>query len=87
MFSRVISMRREQECEVGRGFHLPLSAMVKIESSGMPTPRAVSRNSSSRLSRSCGSRPASEKQGRCLEPQASQLTGPKIILPNDFHFG
>lgn len=46
----------------GHGGHLPLSAIVKMESSGMPTPRASSLNSCSRLSLSCGSRPARGKQ-------------------------
>lgn len=70
----------------GGGVPLPLSGIVKMASSGMPTPRATSLNFSSRLSRSCGSRPASGSQGRCLEPQGPGLPGPGIILPRDFHF-
>ena len=70
----------------GGGVPLPLSGIVKMASSGMPTPRATSLNFSSRLSRSCGSRPASGSQGRCLEPQGPGLPRPCIILPRDFHF-
>lgn len=63
-------MKRRQKREVGWGRPLPLSAIMRMESSGMPRPKANSLNSSSRPSRSCGSRPARGEQRRHLEPGA-----------------
>ena len=63
------------------GEHPPLSAMVKIASSGMPTPKATSLNSSSRLSRSCGCRPAMGSREDAQNPGCLGCQGLRLFCP------